>query len=240
MAAAPVVPRRPAAITRTLLVEAAAAVFAEKGYDGTRVQEIARRARLTTGAIYANFEGKADLLLEAIDTLGGHELERLLFSAVAGRSTTDVLVALGVELMSHCDQPGDGTLLFEALGAARRDPDVARRLQVHFSERAERVAQLLRDGQRSGEIDPAIDVDAGVRFCLSLALGFLACEILEVAPVSLSGWEQLVHRLAAAFARPAARAPTSAVVRHLAPASSDDPGAYLALTDQRLSDKETP
>ncbi len=197
----PVIPRRAASVTRALLVEAAAEVFAEYGYDGTRVQEIARRAGLTTGAIYANFDGKADLLLQAIDTLGAHELDALLFAAASG-SATEVLVSLGVELQRRCDQPGGGTLLFEALGAARRDPDVARRLQAHFRERAERVAQLLRDGQVAGEVDPAIDVDAAVRFCLSLALGFLACDILEVAPVGPTGWEDFVHRLAAAFAPP--------------------------------------
>ncbi len=196
---APVIPRRAASVTRALLVEAAAEVFAEYGYDGTRVQEIARRAGLTTGAIYANFDGKADLLLEAIDTLGPHELDALLFAAASG-STTEVLVSLGVELQRRCDRPGGGTLLFEALGAARRDLDVARRLQAHFRQRAERVAQLLRDGQVAGEVDPAIDVDAAVRFCLSLALGFLACDILEVAPVGSEGWEPFVHRLALAFA----------------------------------------
>jgi AcrR family transcriptional regulator len=217
-------------------VQAAAAVFAENGYDGTRVQEIAKRAGLTTGAIYANFDGKADLLLEAIDTLGAHELDRLLFSAVSGRSTTEVLVALGVELMSKSEPPGDGTLLFEALGAARRDPDVARRLQIHFRERAERVAQLLRDGQRNGEIDPAIDVDAGVRFCLSLALGFLACDILEVAPVGPTGWEQLIRRVAAAFAASPSPSPSLSLSPRPRPRPRPAPARF---DDTELTDKET-
>ena len=37
--------------TRAALLAAAAEVFAEKGYEGARVAEIARRAGLTTGAI---------------------------------------------------------------------------------------------------------------------------------------------------------------------------------------------
>ena len=48
--------------TRDRLLDAAAAVFAEKGYDGAGVPEIARRAGLTTGAIYSRFTGKAELL----------------------------------------------------------------------------------------------------------------------------------------------------------------------------------
>ena len=52
--------------TTERLVTAAAQVFAERGYDGAGVQEIARRAGLTTGAIYSRFSGKAELLAEAI------------------------------------------------------------------------------------------------------------------------------------------------------------------------------
>ena len=52
---------------RARLIEAAADVFAEKGYEGAGVQEIARRAGLTTGAIYSRFSGKADLLAATIE-----------------------------------------------------------------------------------------------------------------------------------------------------------------------------
>jgi AcrR family transcriptional regulator len=184
--------------TRTRLLEAAAEVFGERGYDGTRVQEIARRAGLTTGAIYANFDGKADLLLEAIDTLGAHAIDALLFDVVSGRSPAETLLTMGVTLSA----PGDDqarALLFEALGAGRRDPDVARRLQAHFEQRARRLAQLVEDGRAAGELAPDLDVAAAVRFCLALALGFLACDLAGVAPVNREGWESVVHRTVAAF-----------------------------------------
>jgi AcrR family transcriptional regulator len=187
--------------TRVRLLEAAADVFAEKGYDGTRVQEIARRAGLTTGAIYANFDGKAELLLEAIDTVGAHALDALLFDVLSGRSPSETLVSLGVTLAATDDDPARA-LLFEALGAARRDPDVASRLQAHFEQRAERLAQLLADGKLAGDVAADLDIPAAVRFCLALALGFLACDLVGVAPVNQSGWESVVHQIVAAFGRP--------------------------------------
>ncbi|MEY2469985.1 MAG: hypothetical protein QOF21_2683 [Actinomycetota bacterium] len=52
--------------TRQKLIDAATEVFLEKGYEGARVAEIARRAGLTTGAIYGNFESKANLLTAAL------------------------------------------------------------------------------------------------------------------------------------------------------------------------------
>lgn len=52
--------------TRQKLIDAATEVFLEKGYEGARVAEIARRAGVTTGAIYGNFESKAHLLTAAL------------------------------------------------------------------------------------------------------------------------------------------------------------------------------
>src|SRR5581483_3785834 len=62
--------------TRQRLLDAATQVFAEVGYDGARVQEIARRAGLTTGAIYGKFRDKAELLVEAIGALGRRPAHR--------------------------------------------------------------------------------------------------------------------------------------------------------------------
>ena len=49
-------PGRPEDSTRQRLLEAATEVFLEKGYEGTRVAEVARRAGLTTGAICGSDE----------------------------------------------------------------------------------------------------------------------------------------------------------------------------------------
>ena len=48
------------------LLAAAAAEFAARGYAGARVAEIARRAGVTTGAIYSRYRGKTDLLAAAL------------------------------------------------------------------------------------------------------------------------------------------------------------------------------
>ncbi|MFC3225942.1 TetR/AcrR family transcriptional regulator [Marinibaculum pumilum] len=45
-----------------LLLEAARAVFVEKGYDGARVTEIARRAGISDGALYSYYKAKSDLM----------------------------------------------------------------------------------------------------------------------------------------------------------------------------------
>jgi AcrR family transcriptional regulator len=51
------------ALTRRRLLDAAEAVFARRGFHGASVEEIAREAGATTGALYSNFAGKEDLFL---------------------------------------------------------------------------------------------------------------------------------------------------------------------------------
>lgn len=51
------------ALTHRRLLDAAEAVFARRGFHGASVEEVAREAGATTGALYSNFAGKEDLFL---------------------------------------------------------------------------------------------------------------------------------------------------------------------------------
>src|SRR5437667_9039858 len=111
-----------AAETRQRLLRAAADVFAERGYDGTRVADIAAAARVSNGALYAHFASKAELLVDALRT-HGRRLLADVFAADPDRSITGMLVVMGRWLTRRRD--ARGYLIVEALAAARRDEDVA-------------------------------------------------------------------------------------------------------------------
>src|SRR5437588_10391841 len=65
------------AVTRARLLASAAKVFAERGFYGASVEEIADRAGFTRGAFYSNFETKADLFLALLDEHIGKEMRTL-------------------------------------------------------------------------------------------------------------------------------------------------------------------
>src|SRR5256886_15330841 len=111
-----------AAETRERLLRAAADVFAERGYDGTGVADIAAAAGVSKGALYAHFASKADLLVDALRTHGRHLLGEL-FAADPDRPVVDLLLTVGRWLPRRRD--ARGYLIVEALVAARRDEDVA-------------------------------------------------------------------------------------------------------------------
>lgn len=54
--------------TRARLIEAAAGIINEKGFDRTTLEEVARRAEMTRGAIYNNFKDKEELFLAVSET----------------------------------------------------------------------------------------------------------------------------------------------------------------------------
>ncbi|WP_434598863.1 ScbR family autoregulator-binding transcription factor [Streptomyces sp. A5-4] len=53
--------------TRRVILEAAAAVFEEHGYEAAKITDILARAEVTKGALYFHFESKEDLALAVID-----------------------------------------------------------------------------------------------------------------------------------------------------------------------------
>lgn len=76
---------------RELILPAAERVFAERGYEGTRMQHIAAEAGLALGTVYRATEGKAEIFA-AIHRLRGDEL--LTRAAAAAQGATSTLDAL--------------------------------------------------------------------------------------------------------------------------------------------------
>lgn len=191
--------------TGARLVRAAIEVFAEKGYDGAGVAEIARRAGLSTGAIYSRFTGKAELLAEAIAAVGGDELDRLFARAVDGTPLTDVLAAIGSHLVTDEGSMLSRSLLLEAFTAARRDPEVAVLLRSALELRATQLGVLIDDAKAAGLVDPALDTAAVVHFAHAIGLGFVLFGAVGADNPAVGAWDELIARLLAAV-RPATSA----------------------------------
>ena len=190
--------------TRVRLLEAAAAVFAEKGYDGAGVQEIARRAGLTTGAIYGRFTGKAELLREVIAQCSSDELDELFNQHRFEGHASDIVRVAGSHLVDRPDadaQRGDA-LLLEAFVASRRDPEIRDAVRALMDERADRLGAVLETAKADGSLDPTLDTASLVAFCHAVGLGFLIYDALGVDLPDSQPWEQLITRLVAAVATP--------------------------------------
>ncbi|MCU0270976.1 MAG: TetR/AcrR family transcriptional regulator [Acidimicrobiales bacterium] len=188
--------------THDRLVDAAAEVFAEKGYDGAGVAEIARRAGLTTGAIYSRFRGKAELLAEAIRAHTADEFDLLFAEHGFSASARDILRRVGSHLVTRDPTP-EQAILVEAFVAARRDPEVREVLRVHLAERADRLAVLVDAAKADGAIDPSLDTRSIVQFAHAVGLGFLLFDAVGHEYPDPQRWGDVIDRVVTALDPPA-------------------------------------
>jgi len=114
--------------TRDRILEAAARLLRERGFEGVGVAEIMDQAGLTHGGFYAHFASKADLLRDAFAGAARAARARYFGSLGERRGAEWVRGAVRRYLSrSHRDDPGGGCP-YPALGndTARRGADVRR------------------------------------------------------------------------------------------------------------------
>jgi AcrR family transcriptional regulator len=90
------------------ILDAALRLFAERGFDGTSVQEIVAAAEVTKGALYHYFDSKDDLLYEIYHSLINRqlaELDRVLAEDRAPRDAVrDIVAGLIRSTAEHIDE----------------------------------------------------------------------------------------------------------------------------------------
>ena len=92
---------------REQLLDVGRALFAERGYDGTAVEEVAARAGVSKPVVYEHFGGKEGLYAVVVD----REVQRLLdtFSqALSGTSPRELLEQACLVLLTYVEESGDG------------------------------------------------------------------------------------------------------------------------------------
>lgn len=182
--------------TRERLLDAAARIFELRGYEGATVSEIAREAGVTSGAIYAHYASKAELL---VDALRVHS-ERATASVLPPGTPADVptlLSTLGRRLGTRDHEVT--ALLVEALLTARRDAELAQVLAAALGRRERSLAELIAAGQRAGRLAGDIPPDAAARFSLMLSLGSMLVRSLDMPETDPTEWSRFIDRLVDGF-----------------------------------------
>lgn len=156
--------------TRTRITQAATRLFLRDGFRSTSLEQVAKEAGYTVGAVYSNFEGKTAMGIAVIDELYAREAKRLIDS-IAGVPDGDrdaVFEALSTWADSTIGDP-DWTRLEIEIAAAVAHED------VHRAATAARYARLRAGcreliAERLGGDSP-LDPDLLAIAVVGLALG---------------------------------------------------------------------
>lgn len=181
--------------TRQELLDATIRVLRRRGIEGTRVSEIAREAGLTTGAIYSQFDSKAELVTAAI----AKEAPTVIADLLESGDAESVLTIFREYVMAMAGRGGTlGPLLLDLVVASSRDPSVAEAVAPIFAANEATKADLIRRAQHGGAIDPTLDPDALARLATVLAFGALVVGTLDLGPVDRRAWDTVISRVTAA------------------------------------------
>jgi len=186
-------PRKRSEATRQNLLEAAAEVFVECGYDGTTLAAVAHRASVTTGAIYSNFEGKESLLCEVLRTRLTRQNDAFKTALLAALDVDPLIIALDTEDVEP-DRSRMHALLLEAFAAARRNPTIRQMLNELLTELADLMTARVRLAQERGLIVKDVHAPTLALMYLIPAAGRAFAEAVGMDLPGRETWRPILER----------------------------------------------
>jgi AcrR family transcriptional regulator len=173
------------------ILDAALAVFGEKGYEAGTMREIAKRVGVTEPAIYRHYESKEAILADIVATAGDRITEQLT-SQLDAFDATDLdakLLALiemrrGLTAEKRSERAGAGGVLHILFHAAPHNEHFISLLRAHLAlPMVEAVrAAVPRVDAGFGITRSAEETNAKVRVFMSLFVGYFSTSVMFDTP----------------------------------------------------------
>ncbi|HUG88539.1 MAG TPA: TetR/AcrR family transcriptional regulator [Actinomycetota bacterium] len=165
---------------RMEILEAAVEMIVERGLPETRVADVAERAGTSAALVLYYFDSKDRLLTEALSYVEDRFYLQAFHDLTGIDSASERLAVLIARSCppSGGDANGDWRLWFELWTRALRDPETARKRAALDRRWRATIADVVRDGQRSGEF-ASVDADDLALELASLIDGLAIQVVLE-------------------------------------------------------------
>ncbi|MDJ0850036.1 MAG: TetR/AcrR family transcriptional regulator [Myxococcota bacterium] len=175
-------PRRKGEITRERILDAAEEIFAERGFDGTTLRDVAARVGLRNPSLYNHFDSKDDLYAAVLERGVGPVLKVLSEFVALGNADSVAVVRRMMEILS--DHPTLCRLVqHETLAGGQRLTPLLRDWIVPVLARGQQMAE-----QSAGDTWPKEEIPL-----LVLAMYHVVVGYFTMAPLYLDlGGEDLL------------------------------------------------
>jgi len=153
--AAPERPRgRPrSAIADQAIRDAAVDLFAERGFDGFSVEDVAEHAGVSKATVYRRYPSKVDLVVEAGSCMA---TEAVSFPDTG--NLRDDVRGLARSLVGKFRNSPAGRVMPAMTFERRRNPELDDRFRCFVADRKARTREVLQRGIERGELPPDTDV----------------------------------------------------------------------------------
>lgn len=188
--------------TRRRLLDAASRAFVARGYGATTLEEVARLAQVTRGAVYHHFGGKLELFAAVVERLGQHRDATIASAVTHGGPILDVFERILERLLRDVEEvPAVQDALRLAAVAFERHPELddARASARHATrDLIAGMAGFLAEARHSGELAAEVDVEDAARAAVAYHHGLATLWLSDPTAFSLA---ERAPALAAAFVR---------------------------------------
>ncbi len=148
--------------TRQQLIEKAAGLFNQRGYEATSITEVMAATGLQKGGVYRHFESKEELALAAFDYAVGVMRERFV-DALGGLTEPEerlrAIIKVYERIPGDPPVPGGCPMLNAAVEADDANPVLRERAAQVMDDMRRVIKRAVRDGQQSGKIRPDVSPD---------------------------------------------------------------------------------
>jgi AcrR family transcriptional regulator len=124
------------------ILYAAAEVFARRGYDGARIEEIADEAKVSKALIYEHFKGKRELYAHIRSRGTAESLQRTLEAAEAANGA-DSRTLLKSGVGAFFDFVAEQPLVWRVIQQEVSDPEISELMQSDQQRSEHAIAALL-------------------------------------------------------------------------------------------------
>ncbi|MFZ5879073.1 MAG: TetR/AcrR family transcriptional regulator [Chloroflexota bacterium] len=154
------------------ILQAAMQVAARKGYNSTRMNDVAREAGLSVGILYWYFKGKVEITLALMDILLASDVAALQAALAAPGTCRARLWALFIRSVDEIN-PQVQSLWLEMNLHAAREPKIRRKLLDYQIQYRALTAQIIAQGIERGELRADLDAQVAAYALQILFDGFM-------------------------------------------------------------------
>ena len=177
------------------LLDRAIELFRRDGYTATSTAVLVEELGVNRKSMYAEFGSKQELFEAALERYDEHHLSAVLAPLEAPDAGVDAIreAFAGYASASEGWARGRGCLLCNtAVERAALDPAARRHVDAYLARLARAFRNALENARRTGDVDPAVDLEELAAFFTMSLIGVAAIIRAEAAPALVHAASRVV------------------------------------------------